>query len=69
MKILYLNPKAQLGGAERSLLDVMSAVRVIRPDWELSLIAGEDGPLIAASREIGVAARAIEYPRELAQFG
>ena len=69
MKILYLNPAAQLGGAERSLIDVMSAVRVIRPDWELSLIAGEDGPLIAAAREIGVAARAIEYPRELAQFG
>ena len=69
MKILYLNPAAQLGGAERSLIDVMSAVRAIRPDWELSLIAGEDGPLIAAAREIGVAARAIEYPRELAQFG
>ncbi len=69
MKILYLNPKAQLGGGERSLLNVMIEVRAIRPDWELSLIAGEDGPLLEAAREIGVAARAIEYPSGLAQFG
>ena len=69
MKILYLNPKAQLGGAERSLLDVMTELRVLRPDWELSLIAGEEGPLLGAAREIGVAARAIEYPMGLAQFG
>ena len=69
MKILYLNPKAQLGGGERSLLDLMAEVRALRPDWELSLIAGEDGPLLGAAREIGVAARAIEYPMGLAQFG
>lgn len=69
MKILYLNPKAQLGGAERSILDVMTEVRALRPAWELSLIAGEDGPLIEAAREIGVAATAIEYPAGLAQFG
>lgn len=69
MKILYLNPKAQLGGAERSLLDVMTEVRALRPQWGLSLIAGEDGPLLAAAREIGVAATAIEYPAKLAQLG
>jgi glycosyltransferase involved in cell wall biosynthesis len=69
VKILYLNPAAQFGGAERSLLDVMSGVRALRPDWELSLIAGEDGPLLEAAREIGVAARAIEYRSALARFG
>ncbi|MGH7923668.1 MAG: glycosyltransferase family 4 protein [Candidatus Binatus sp.] len=69
MKILYLNPAAQLGGAERSLLDVMTGVRALRPDWGLSLIAGEDGPLLEGAREIGVAARAIEYPPALARFG
>ena len=69
MKILYLNPKAQFGGGERSLLDVMTEVRALRPDWKLSLIAGEDGPLIEAAREIGVAAWALEYPAGLAQFG
>lgn len=69
MKILYLNPKAQLGGGERSLIDVMTEVRALRPTWELSLIAGEDGPLLEAAREIGVAAAAIEYPPAFAQFG
>jgi glycosyltransferase involved in cell wall biosynthesis len=69
VKILYLNPKAQLGGGERSLLDLMTEVRALRPDWELSLVAGEDGPLLGAAREIGVAARALEYPIGLAQFG
>ncbi len=69
MKILYLNPKAQLGGAERSLLDVMTEVRALRPDWQLSLIAGEDGPLLEAAREIGVAASVVEYPVAFAEFG
>lgn len=69
MKILYLNPAAQFGGTERSLLDVMTEVRALRPHWGLSLIAGEDGPLLEAAREIGVAARAIEYPSALARFG
>jgi glycosyltransferase involved in cell wall biosynthesis len=69
VKILYLNPAAQLGGAERSLLDIMSEVRALSPDSQLSLIAGEDGPLLEAAREIGVTARAIEYPSALAHFG
>jgi len=69
VKILYLNPAAQFGGAERSLLDVMTEVRTLRPDWDLSLIAGEDGPLLESAREIGVTARAIAYPPALAQFG
>jgi glycosyltransferase involved in cell wall biosynthesis len=69
VKILYLNPKAQLGGAERSILDVMTEMRALRPDWQLSLIAGEDGPLLKAAREIGVAASAIGYPAAFAEFG
>jgi glycosyltransferase involved in cell wall biosynthesis len=69
VKILYLSPAAQFGGAEHSLLDIMTQVRTLRPDWELSLIAGEEGPLLDAAREIGVAARAIEYPSALATFG
>jgi glycosyltransferase involved in cell wall biosynthesis len=69
VKILYLNPAAHLGGAERSLLDIMTEVRALRPDWELSLIAGEDGPLLEAAREIGVAATALAYRSGLARFG
>ena len=69
MKILYLNPAAHLGGAERSLLDIMAEVRALRPDWELSLIAGEDGPLLEAARELGATAQAVEYPSALAHFG
>ena len=69
MKILYLNPAARFGGAERSLLDVMTEVRVLRPSWELSLIAGEDGPLLEAARQIGIASRVVPYPPALAQFG
>ncbi len=69
MKILYLNPKAQFGGAERSLLDVMTEVRALRPKWELSLIAGEDGPLLEAARQVGVAASVVEYPAAFAEFG
>jgi len=69
MKVLYLNPSGALGGAERSLLDMMAGVRAARPDWPLSLIAGEDGPLIARARGLGVNTSVLPLPESLARLG
>lgn len=69
MKILYLNPGAHLGGAERVLLDILAEVRIARPAWELSLITGEDGPLLERAKALGVAAESIRFPNRLARFG
>jgi glycosyltransferase involved in cell wall biosynthesis len=69
MKILYLNTCGVFGGAERSLLDIIASVGAARPDWELSLIAGSDGPLIERAREMGIAATVAPMPESLAQIG
>ncbi len=69
MKILYLNPSGVFGGAEQSLLDVIASVGAARPDWNLSLIAGGDGPLLERARELGIAATVAPMPESLAQIG
>ena len=69
MKIAYLSPSGQLGGAERSLLDLLAALRMIRPEWNLQLIAAEEGPLIARAASLGVVTTLVRFPRSLARFG
>src|ERR1700735_2418163 len=69
MKILYLNPAGELGGAERSLLFLMASMRAAKPNWQIQLLAGSDGPLIHRATEVGVDARAMEFPRALSRLG
>ncbi len=69
VKILFLNPCAQLGGAERCLLDVLASLRAAKPAWQLHLIAAEDGPLLAAARDLGVFPECLPFPRRLARLG
>jgi glycosyltransferase involved in cell wall biosynthesis len=69
VKILYLNPSGELGGAERSLLFLMASLRAAKPNWQMQLVAGSDGPLIRRAAEIGVHASAIDFPRSLSRLG
>jgi glycosyltransferase involved in cell wall biosynthesis len=69
MKILYLSACAQLGGAEKSLLDVLASMRAAKPDWPLRLIASEDGPLISRSIALGVPTTIVPLPSALARMG
>lgn len=69
MKILYLTPSAKLGGAERSLLDLMWSIRRAHPDWQLAMLSGEDGDLVARARELGVRSEVVRMPPILAHLG
>src|SRR5690349_14926666 len=73
MKILYVNPSAQLGGAELCLLDMMSEVRSEvrgqRPHWQLVVLAPGAGPLLERAAALGVETRVLEYPQRLARLG
>jgi glycosyltransferase involved in cell wall biosynthesis len=69
LKIVYLNPSGQIGGAERSLLDFMASLRAAEPGVALELIAGADGAFLEQARALGVGARALPYPRALARLG
>ncbi len=69
MKVVYLNPSGQLGGAELALLDLLASVRSVEPEWPLHIIAGADGPLIARAEAIGVSATVLSFPHALARLG
>ncbi len=69
MKVVYLNPSGQLGGAELALLDLFASLREAEPEWSLHLIAGAEGPLIARAEKLGVSACVLPFPDALAKLG
>ncbi len=66
MKLLFLNSSGQVGGAERCLLTLMRGLRELRPDWQLGLLLGEDGPLAARAEELAVDVKVLAIPEGLA---
>ncbi len=69
MRVVYLNPSGELGGAERSLLDFLTSLRQARPAWELHLVLSEDGPLAAQAEQLGVRVVVLAFPQALARLG
>src|SRR5207237_642485 len=69
MRIVYLNPVGVLGGAERCLLYLMTAVRQAEPKAELQLLVLTDGPLIHLAENLGVRTRLVPMPEEMAVVG
>lgn len=66
---MYLNPSGQLGGAERSLLDILASLRAAVPAWSLGLITSSAGPLTENAAQLGVTVRVVEFPPSLARLG
>lgn len=69
MRLLFLNPVAVLGGAERVLLDWLVSLRAAAPSAELGLVTFVDGPLLAEARALGVDARVVPLPEGLLRLG
>jgi glycosyltransferase involved in cell wall biosynthesis len=69
VRILYLNPTASLGGAERILLAVMAAARDAYPSAALHLLLPGPGPLAQEAAELGVTTQVLPLPSELAALG
>lgn len=69
MRIVYLNPGGQLGGAETSLRELLASVRTAEPGWELWLLLGEDGPLAGIARDLGVQVVVKPFPAAVARLG
>lgn len=69
MKIVFLNPSGQLGGAERSLLDILASLRAAVPEWGLQLIGADNGPLVSAATSLGVPTAVLPFPPALARMG
>jgi glycosyltransferase involved in cell wall biosynthesis len=69
MKVLFLNPIGELGGAERGLLDLIASLRKCAPQLELSVLALERGPLVEEARALGAAARVLPLPPQVGRLG
>jgi glycosyltransferase involved in cell wall biosynthesis len=69
MRVVYLNPCGQMGGAELSLLDLLASLRAAEPAWQLHLVLGEDGPLVEQAGAAGVRVTVAPFPRALARLG
>lgn len=67
MKVVFVNPTGVLGGAERSLLDILSTVD--RKDAECSLVLCGAGPLAAEAEKLGIAVQVLELGAELEALG
>ncbi|MGE0882715.1 MAG: glycosyltransferase family 4 protein [Blastocatellales bacterium] len=69
MKVVYLNPTGQPGGAERVLLDMMASLLAADSHFFPHLIAASDGPLVAEARKLGVTVTILPFPPSLARLG
>src|SRR6266516_5167665 len=69
MRVVYLNPSGQLGGAEKVLLNIFASLNAARPDWTLHLITSAPGPLNHRASGLGVSVRVLQFPRSLARLG
>ena len=69
MHILFLSPSGQLGGAEICLLDMLAGLRAACPDWKLSLVSAEQGPLSSSASTLGVETTMLPFSASLAQLG
>ena len=68
MRLVFLSPSGELGGAETALLDMLAAIREARPQWTLAMIAASDGPLTEkAARYANVVS--LPFPSALARLG
>ncbi|HUQ72501.1 MAG TPA: glycosyltransferase, partial [Planctomycetaceae bacterium] len=66
---MFASPIGGLGGAELFLLEMLEELRLRAPDWELHLVAGSDGPLLARAEALGVTCHLEPFPPELAVWG
>jgi glycosyltransferase involved in cell wall biosynthesis len=69
MRVVFLNPGAELGGAERALIDVIASIRARSPEIEMALIAAGEGPLLEVAASQGIGVTALPFDRRFAEVG
>ena len=69
MRLLFLNPIGNVGGAERVLLAAVAGVRREWPDAAVRVVMLSEGPLVAAVRALGAEAEVLPLPAALGALG
>jgi glycosyltransferase involved in cell wall biosynthesis len=68
-RVLFLNVAGEIGGAERSLLDLLASLRRAAPAVELSLLLAADGPLRGRAERLGVSVTVLPMPDAVRGLG
>ena len=69
MRLLFLNPIGNIGGAERVLLTAVAGVKRERPDAVVRVVALSDGPLLVSAQELGAETDVVQLPEAFGQLG
>ncbi|HET7218233.1 MAG TPA: glycosyltransferase family 4 protein [Vicinamibacterales bacterium] len=69
MRLTFLSVSDQLGGSEIALLDMIGAIRRIRPGWTIHAILPGRGPLLDRAERAGADCTVLEMPGTLAAVG
>lgn len=69
MRVVFVNPVAILGGAERVLLNLLRSLPVALPGVDRRLVLGADGPLVEEARQAGVGVHLVPMPDAMAGVG
>jgi glycosyltransferase involved in cell wall biosynthesis len=68
-RLLFVSPVGFIGGAERVLLECIRQARIRRPDWEITLLQFDEGPLKEAAEKLGVKVEVLGLPNFLSKTG
>jgi glycosyltransferase involved in cell wall biosynthesis len=60
---------AEFGGAETSLLTMLSALRTLEPDWRITIVTPGRGPLAERGRDLRFDVVELPFPAALARLG
>ena len=69
MRITFLNPIGEVGGAERILLTAIRGARDYLPGARFDVILFAGGPLEAEASQLGAAVTVVPLPASLAGLG
>lgn len=68
-RLVCLTTSSAFGGAETSLLTLLTALRALEPSWEITVVTPSPGPLVERCRDLGFTAIELPYPPALSALG
>lgn len=69
MRIAFLTVSSEMGGSERSLVELLHGLRRLHPGWVLDVVLPREGPLARSVRAAGAAVVILPMPAALARLG
>ncbi len=68
-RVLVIDPVAELGGAERVLLDLIGSAKAIQPEIAFHVVLFMGGPLASSVVRLGATASVVPLPKRLQMIG